>query len=593
MRGYDGNVKPLPVGTPCRGVRGGLGESTVPVVRQTCVRTFIVLFCWLGVVAVGAAAEWSFRVLPGQTVTNAMPLCLGLQAGFLDGRFHPLRAECLAGHDWSAESGVKLQAVAALRPADRAVRVANAGQDRQGITQVTRTLRSGVGHTLRLQGRRISGGGRVWVSFVPVGGAPEDSVAERFSLGDAWKPREVRLMPRREAAYRCQLSVDPGSVIELRAITLTPDDAEAGWDHEALEALRGMRLGVIGWPAAKEMGHYVWYDGVGPQTVRRPAVPSARPEEVHAFGTAECVAFCRLAGAEPMLRVSVFDPGLADERMPDQAASVRMAAEWVAYCNATGDHPLALLRRRHGHAEPLRVTRWELVGRNGVRPSAETVAAYTSAMRAEDPAIRVTVGDEAALVPRSDPYVAEIQRRLTAADPGERAYYAEWYSALGLAYAALDRVAQGRGGLLATPLQPEQVLYGTPRARNMLTDTGALLALINRYPADRPLQIECVSPDAAAGGSLRVQAACSAEAGGVVVFVYNPAPQPHTVRIGLSPLNRRFVLWVSDQLAPDLTERRAARTLPVNRIQKVGSAISQTVVCEAAPGSFTRILVKD
>ncbi len=550
-----------------------------------------VLLCWGGIVAVAAATEWSFRVLPGQAETNAAPLRLGLQAGFLDGRFQPLRAECLAGPDWSVEAEVTLQDVAAIQPVGRAVRVANVGSDRLGIMQITRTLRSGVGHTLCLQGRRISGGGRVWVSFAPVGGAPEDGVTERFSLNGEWRPRGVRMVPQRETAYRCRLSVDPGSVIELSEISLTPDDAEDGWDHEALAALRGMRPGVIGWPAVQGIESYVWYDGVGPQAVRRPAGPSARPEEGHAFGTAEFAAFCRLAGAEPMLRVTVFEPGPADERVPDQAAGFRMAAEWVAYCNATGGHPLALLRQRHGHPEPLRVMRWELTGRGGAGPSAESAAVYAAAMRAEDPAIRVTPVEDTTLLPRSDPYVAAILQRLAAAAPEERTYYAEWYGALGLAYAALDRVAQGRGGLLATPLQPEQVLYRMPRARNMLTDAGALLALINRYPADRPLPVERAQD--VADSPLRVQAAWSAEAGGLVVFVYNAAPKPHTVRIGLASLNRRFMLWVSDQLAADLAARRVARTMPVNRIQKAGTAISQTVVCEAAPCSFTRVLVRE
>jgi len=557
---------------------------------MTCWKTM--LLCCAGVVATCGAAEWSVRVLPGPVATNVAPLRLGLQAGFLDGRFHLLRAECLTGLDWDAEPGVTLETLAATSPTNRTVRVTNGGAGRLGITQITRTLRSGIGHTLRLQGRRIAGNGRVWVTFQTLGGKPEDGVTERFSLSGEWKSRKVHVVPQHETAHRCQLAVDPGCVIELSALSLMPDDAEEDWDHETLTALRGMSPSVIGWPAAKELGTYVWYDGVGPQAVRRPAVPSVVPEEAHAFGTAEFVAFCRLTGAEPMLRVEVFEPGMTDERVPDQAAGIRMAAEWVAYCNATGDHPLVLLRQRHGLSEPLRVIRWELIARSGADgPSAASAAAYAAAMRAEDPAICVTVSDDATLSPRSDPYVVEVLRRLAVAPPDERAYYAEWYNALGLACAVLDRIEQGRCGFLATPLQPEQVLYRASRARNMLTDTGVLLALINRYPADRPVSIEGMpnTPDS----SLRVQAAWSTEAGELIVFVYNAAPEAHTVRIGLAPLKRRFVLYVSEQLAPDLTARRDAQTMPVTHTQKVGSALSQTVVCEAAPCSITRVLVKE
>ena len=39
--GHDGNAKPLLVGTPRRGVRGGLGETALPVSRPTRVQTFI------------------------------------------------------------------------------------------------------------------------------------------------------------------------------------------------------------------------------------------------------------------------------------------------------------------------------------------------------------------------------------------------------------------------------------------------------------------------------------------------------------------------------------------------------------------------
>ncbi len=555
-----------------------------------------VLLGWAGAVTVCGAGEWSVRVLPEPAETNAVTLRLGLQAGFLDGRFHPLRAECLAGPDWSAEPGVTLQAAAAAEPVDRPVRVVHGGADggaeRRGITQVTRPLRRGVRHTLRLHGRRIAGSGSVWVTFTPVGGTAEDGVTQRVSLKNGlWGAHDLPVIPQRETAYRCRLAVKPGSGVELGSLSLTPDDAEAGWDHEALEALRAMRPGVIGWPAAKGLGPYVWYDGVGPKAVRRPAVPSVLPEEGHTFGTAEYVAFCRLAGAEPMLRVTVFEPELADERVPDEAAGIRMAAEWVAYCNATGGHPLALLRQRHGQAEPLRVTRWELATRNGEAPSAASAAAYAAAMRAEDPAIRVTTCGEATLLPRSDRYVAEILQRLEAAPLDERIYYAEWYGALGLACAALDRVAQGRGGRVATLLQPEQVLYRVPRARNMLTDVGALLALINRYPAGDPLPVE--GAPAASDAPLRVQAARSDEAGGLVLFLYNAGTETHTVRIDLAALRRPFMLWVSDQMAADLTARRASRRVPVIRIQKIGAAVSQTLVCVAAPCSFTRVLIKE
>ena len=55
--------------------------------------------------------------------------------------------------------------------------------------------------------------------------------------------------------------------------------------------------------------------------------------------------------------------------------------------------------------------RWELTGRGGAGPSAESAAVYAAAMRAEDPAIRVTPVEDTTLLPRSDPYVAAILQR--------------------------------------------------------------------------------------------------------------------------------------------------------------------------------------
>ena len=97
----------------------------------------------------------------------------------------------------------------------------------------------------------------------------------------------------------------------------------------------------------------------------------------------------------------------------------------------------------------------------------------------------------------------------------------------------------------------------------------------------------------ASDAPLRVQAARSDEAGGLVLFLYNAGTESHTVRIDLAALRRPFMLWVSDQMAADLTARRVSRRVPVIRIQKVGAAVSQTLVCEAVPCSFTRVLIKE
>ena len=51
--------------------------------------------------------------------------------------------------------------------------------------------------------------------------------------------------------------------------------------------------------------------------------------------------------------------------------------------------------------------------------------------------------------------------------------------------------------------------------------------------------------------------------------------------------------FITDELAADIASRRASQSVPINRIQKAGAAITQWLAFTAAPSSFTRILVKE
>ncbi len=570
----------------------------VSVIRQNRIETACRVWVWFALLSAGAGdafarpdgAELTVRVLPQALSTNVAPLRLGLQAGLLEGPGNPFRAECFLEESAGAEGRVSVAVVPDPETGCRRFRVANEGDAPHGLALVTRTLRRNVAHTVRVSCRHVKGRGSLRFVFAPVAAPPEETTEKRVSVnGGEWVEKAFAVTPHKDGEYRCIFAVEPGSVMELSAFSLVPDDAEGGWDHQVLEALRAVSPGSLRWPVVRGLGFYNWYDGIGPRAARRAVSPTGRAEDGHDFGTVEFVGFCRRLDAEPIIRVTVFQPGMKDERVPDSAAGTQLAADWVAYCNATGRHPLAMLRSRHGQASPLGVKRWELVTAEGGAPDAAVCRAYAAAMRAEDPDVDVRAAPGLLSGPE-DRYVAQVMRRLTESGLADRRYYGEWYAALGLAYAAIGRLGRGEGGDVCTALYPEQILYRVPYARNMLTESGLLLALFNRFPARVPLVTE--GAPAEPESTIRVQASWTGDDSTLVIFVYNSGTESRTVRLVLSDLKRNFGFWIADQLTADITARRTAQTVPINRIQKAGAAISQVILCEAAPSSFTRVLVK-
>ncbi len=579
------------------------------------------------------------RVLPQAVATNSEPLRLGFQVGFLEGSGNPLQAECFSGENVAAEGGATVKTVPDPNTGRKLCWVANDGDKAHGVALTSSVLRKGVNYTVRVICRRVKGNGTLGFVFVPVGGGAGDRTGKTVSVrGEAFAEKVFAVKPHVDGAFVCTFQLASGSVMEFAGFSMLPADAEDGWDSQSLEALRAVGPGVLRWPVQRGVGFYNWYDGVGPRKLRRAVSPTARAEDGHDFGTVEFVDFCRLVGAQPLMRVTVFQPGYADARVEDLDAAVRLAADWVAYCNTTNGLPLAILRARHGHAAALGVRLWELAAAEGGQLDGVTCRAYAAAMKAEDPLIQVGVtveGSSAAqleavlqgagavldfvscdapgtggkiadfnrksgtrlrvadtrLTGARDRYVAQVMERLGSGDEAERRYYGTWYDSLAVAYAALERLRQGGGLLACTPYSPEQVLYHVPYARQKLTETGLLLALFNRFPAKVPLVSEGVPAEKDA--PFRVQAAWTEDDSALVVYVYNAGTESREVRLDLTALNRRFAFWASDQLAAEITTRRAAQTVPVNRRQKAGAALTQVIMCEAAPASFTRIIVKE
>jgi alpha-N-arabinofuranosidase len=104
------------------------------------------------------------------------------------------------------------------------------------------------------------------------------------------------------------------------------------------------------------------------------------------YGTNEFMRFCHTMNIEPYLCVNCGD------------GDMREAADWVEYCNGTGDTALVELRREHGFAEPHKVKYWGIgnevdsLGQIGTKSPKEYARAYTEfskVMKRVDPSIKL------------------------------------------------------------------------------------------------------------------------------------------------------------------------------------------------------------
>jgi len=122
---------------------------------------------------------------------------------------------------------------------------------------------------------------------------------------------------------------------------------ENGFRLDVLDKVKKLAPPVVRFPGGTVMCLYHWQDAVGPMEGRIRRQNRIWGGEIDpGFGTAEFVTWCRKIGAEPMICVNLAS-GTPEE-----------AANWVEYCNGTGNTYFANLRRSHGWAEPFGVKYW-------------------------------------------------------------------------------------------------------------------------------------------------------------------------------------------------------------------------------------------
>ena len=163
-----------------------------------------------------------------------------------------------------------------------------------------------------------------------------------------------------------------------------------GFRRDVLEKARELSPPLLRWPGGTFSKIYHWQDGIGPKNERR-----RRPnliwggEEDNQFGTDEFIQYCRRLGAEPYITVNMAT-GSAEE-----------AANWVEYCNGTGNTYYAALRCKNGFAEPHRVKFWGLGNEEDAEPDcgrlqdpthyAAEAWQFAKLMKLQDPGIKLII----------------------------------------------------------------------------------------------------------------------------------------------------------------------------------------------------------
>ena len=126
-----------------------------------------------------------------------------------------------------------------------------------------------------------------------------------------------------------------------------PTADSRGFRRDVLDLVRELGPTIVRYPGGNFMSGYYWEWGVGPVEQRPKQLDLAWfSTEPNTFGTDEFIAWCRLAGTEPMLGVNLGTRG------PDEARA------YVEYCNHPGGTSLSDLRAKHGSKEPYGVKFW-------------------------------------------------------------------------------------------------------------------------------------------------------------------------------------------------------------------------------------------
>ena len=155
-----------------------------------------------------------------------------------------------------------------------------------------------------------------------------------------------------------------------------------GFRKDVLAEIKQLGVPIIRYPGGNFVSGYNWLHGVGPKD-KRPRELDKAWNSINStqFGTNEFMAWCKLAGTEPLMGLNL-GTGSAEE-----------AAALVEYCNVEKGTKWSDLRREHGIADPYKVKRWCLGNEMDGPWQIGHMSAVEYGMKADDAARQMSYAD--------------------------------------------------------------------------------------------------------------------------------------------------------------------------------------------------------
>ena len=294
--------------------------------------------------------------------------------------------------------------------------VNNEKTKKAALAQDGKFFRKGIAYTFTGYLKSVSGNKKVEICFYPEGNwsKPIFSIPVNNLTSEFEKYTVTWNNTNFDGRATFALMVFPESVIAADTFSLTPSDSVYGWRADVVKAAKDILPGAIRWPGGCFAAWYDWRDGIGPLDERK-YKPSYHwgGTVSNDVGTIEYLQYCQLTGAEPFIGVNMFHPnkeiykyygdgkinqlhGFKFPHLTDVNKGAKLAADWVAYCNAPVSHPMGALRAKHGHPVPFKVKYWELDNElfrwfDDAEELARYSVVYSKAMKAIDPDIKIGI----------------------------------------------------------------------------------------------------------------------------------------------------------------------------------------------------------
>jgi len=209
-----------------------------------------------------------------------------------------------------------------------------------------------------------------------------------------------------------------GNNINAQNLTAPYDFQRRGFPEAFLQRVRPMGITFLRYPGGCNADIFNWKDSVGPLTERKEILNyhTGTGRGIPEFGVDEYLRFCEQEGMVPVITTAFLRsrPEDIDLQTHPQAGKlkyvapylksaperIRLAADWVEYCNGSVNTLQGRRRAKNGHPEPYHVKYWEIgnesygpdrVGSCTAEEYARAFPGYVAAMKARDPSIQIAM----------------------------------------------------------------------------------------------------------------------------------------------------------------------------------------------------------